>query len=219
MGQSSAEIANNYYTNGTIGRIVHNIAGYSADADDLIQELYLSLAVIPISKIAEANRKGEMAYYITRMVINQFRSKTSKFHYTYRKHRDTQTSTTMLVNMEDDSVNSFETPYIFIKEEDQMDSQREIKRWFTIPDTDSVRQCVEKYAEAITSPRNERELQIKKILPFLTLYERKFLFIYAEYKSTRKVATILGTNNRYVSYAIKELKDKLKLLNSYVCSC
>ncbi len=215
---NSIDIANHFYTNGTMGRIVHNIAGYSADADDLIQDLYLSMVSIPIAKIAEAHRKGEMAYYITRIVLNQFRSKTSKFHYTYRKPREGNTSTDALLNIPDDQINSFETPHIYLKEIAKMEAQREIKRWFEIPDTDSVARCIKKYSDAMETTHTERIRQMKKVLPFLTPYERKFLFIYAEYKTTRKVATVLGTNNRYVSYAIKELKDKLKLLNEYVCT-
>lgn len=52
--------------------------------DDLAQDIYFSL--LTKDNIEELYEKGELDYYVSKMVINQLKSTNSPFYYTYRKN-------------------------------------------------------------------------------------------------------------------------------------
>ena len=56
------------------------------DADDFYQDLYLVMADKNLSKMTKIYEANEMEQYIYIIIRNNLQSKTSRYHYTYRKH-------------------------------------------------------------------------------------------------------------------------------------
>lgn len=84
---------------GVIEEITEHIAGRIGENErDLIQDIYVYLLELPDEKLKGMQDRKEMRWYITRMILNQYNSKTSDFYKKYRKsqlertednHRDT----------------------------------------------------------------------------------------------------------------------------------
>lgn len=76
-----------------IEETVQNVAKMRLEDDpslkDLCQDLYLSLLTKDPEKIEEIYRKGDMRFYVTRMVLNNLRSKNSPYFYLYKKNLPT----------------------------------------------------------------------------------------------------------------------------------
>lgn len=74
----------------TMKQMARNIA--PGDYSDLTHEVILQLYDIDEAKLAPLIESGAIRFWIVRMLINNYRSKTSKYHYKYRKpaerHRD-----------------------------------------------------------------------------------------------------------------------------------
>ncbi len=54
--------------------------------DDIAQMVYLILLETDEEKIIGMYERDELRFYITRIVLNNYNSKTSPFHKTYRKY-------------------------------------------------------------------------------------------------------------------------------------
>lgn len=59
----------------------------SDDLKDLAQMTYLDLLEKDATQIEEMYENGSLRFYITRMLVNQLQSKTSRYHYIYRRQR------------------------------------------------------------------------------------------------------------------------------------
>ena len=74
-----------------IEQTTQNIAKMRLEDDpslkDLCQDLYLSLLTKDPKKIEEIWNKGDMKFFVTRMVLNQLRSKNSPYFYLFKKNR------------------------------------------------------------------------------------------------------------------------------------
>lgn len=72
-----------------VGKIIRNIAKNSADPDlkDLEQDIYLQLMEKDEEMIENLYENGQLNYYITKIAINNIKSKTSRFYYTYKKNK------------------------------------------------------------------------------------------------------------------------------------
>ena len=83
-----------------IDQIIKNVAKNSTDEDfkDLKQDICLELLEKPEELLQGICERGQIGYYITRIVVNNINSKTSRFYYTYRKNKMVTTS------MEDASI-------------------------------------------------------------------------------------------------------------------
>lgn len=70
--------------------LVENIAHQSlnADLEDLCQMVYIILLEYDEQRILDLWENGQMKYFITRIVVNQYRSVNSPFHYIFRKHQE-----------------------------------------------------------------------------------------------------------------------------------
>jgi DNA-directed RNA polymerase specialized sigma24 family protein len=55
---------------------------------DLYQELFIILLMQPEAKIEEMYLKGQLKWFVVRILKNQFESKTSPFYKKYGKYRD-----------------------------------------------------------------------------------------------------------------------------------
>lgn len=72
-----------------VERMVENITHSSSpELSDLAQEIYLALLNYDNDKIVDLFVNEQINYFIARIVLNQFRSKTSPFHITYRKFQE-----------------------------------------------------------------------------------------------------------------------------------
>lgn len=69
-----------------VEEIVHNIGGNTDDdLQDLIQDLYIDLMNKPDTLIQSLYNNKQFNFYITKMVLNNVRSKNSPFFSTYKK--------------------------------------------------------------------------------------------------------------------------------------
>ena len=79
---------------GKLKEISLNIAGIKEQEDLLhfvIEELYKCDTV----RIREIIEKKQMTFYVVRIMLNQHHSKTSRYHYKYRKYYDYHITTTI----------------------------------------------------------------------------------------------------------------------------
>ena len=68
-----------------VENIVTNLGVKASYKDDLIQELFLILLDYDKDKLEEIYKSDSINYFVTRVAINQYYSKTSPFYKTYRK--------------------------------------------------------------------------------------------------------------------------------------
>lgn len=74
--------------------MVENIAhrALSPDLKDLCQMVYLILLEYDEDKLRDLWDKGQINFFLARIVINQYRSSNSPFHSIYRKHQERSVS-------------------------------------------------------------------------------------------------------------------------------
>ena len=72
-----------------LDQIINNIAKDAKDEDlnDLKQDIYLELLEKNEDWLFGIYERGQMNYYLTRIVLNNINSKTSPFYYRYRKYK------------------------------------------------------------------------------------------------------------------------------------
>lgn len=72
-----------------LDQIINNIAKDAKDEDlnDLKQDIYLELLEKNEEWLFGIYERGQMNYYLTRIVMNNINSKTSPFYYRYRKYK------------------------------------------------------------------------------------------------------------------------------------
>ena len=70
--------------------MVENIAHHelTADLNDLCQMVYLVLLEYDESKLQDLWEHNEMDFFLARVILNQYRSNNSPFHYTIRKFKE-----------------------------------------------------------------------------------------------------------------------------------
>ena len=83
------EIVDELSKNNTVEKIVFKLLPSSRNPfdcpEDLIQDIYLILLNSDENLIVALYNKGELGFYILRVVRNQLLSKNSKYYYTYIK--------------------------------------------------------------------------------------------------------------------------------------
>lgn len=90
-----------------------------------------------------------------------------------------------------------------------------MKKRFDIPKNDFIDSVINKYSYCTPgNSTNEQEEILFEALTLLDDYEKSVLFLYTEFKSSRKLARAVGSNNNYTSNSIKEIKSiVLKKIN------
>jgi DNA-directed RNA polymerase specialized sigma24 family protein len=71
-----------------VEQIVLRISGsdtLTANLQDLVQMLYLTLLEYDEDKLVTLYEEGSLRFFLVRIIKNQWHSNTSPFHYTYRK--------------------------------------------------------------------------------------------------------------------------------------
>lgn len=76
------EIANNKVVEDIIFNITHTYI------DDLAQDTYLTLLEKEDNLITQLYKDNQLNYYITRIILNNIRSTTSPYYYTYLKNQE-----------------------------------------------------------------------------------------------------------------------------------
>ena len=75
--------------NRTVETIIQNITKSEDDTlNDLSQMLYEDLLLKDDDKIIQLYNDNQLQYFITRMVLNSIKSKTSRYYYLFAKHND-----------------------------------------------------------------------------------------------------------------------------------
>lgn len=99
------------YHSGDIRKACVSIGG-TQWADDLQQEVLLVLLEKPEAKILDAHSKGYLRFYVVRIIMNFYQSKTAGFHSKYR-HLDENIP--LDFDIEDDSEQKDDSQYIALE--------------------------------------------------------------------------------------------------------
>ena len=83
--------------------MVENIAhqALTADLKDLCQMVYLILLEYDESKLLDLWENDQINFFLARIIINQYRSTTSPFHYMFRKFQERSVSIGTGVNIDE----------------------------------------------------------------------------------------------------------------------
>ena len=75
--------------NRTVETIIQNITKSEDDTlNDLSQMLYEDLLLKDDDNIIQLYNDNQLQYFITRMVLNSIKSKTSRYYYLFARHND-----------------------------------------------------------------------------------------------------------------------------------
>jgi DNA-directed RNA polymerase specialized sigma24 family protein len=74
--------------------MAHNIAG-KKNKDDLLSFVIEELYKCDKERIDEIIEKKQLTFYIARVMLNQYHSKTSRYYYKYNKYYEYHTTTTI----------------------------------------------------------------------------------------------------------------------------
>ena len=74
--------------------IAYNITS-GKDDEDLLSFVIEELYKCDTKRINEIIKKKQMTFYVVRIMLNQYQSKTSRYHYKYRKYYEYHTTTTI----------------------------------------------------------------------------------------------------------------------------
>lgn len=88
------DIIDKIFQSGQLKSIIRNISKNSEDEDfkDLEQDIYMELLEKPENVIESIYLRGQINYYLTRIVTNNIKSKTSRFYYKYKKNKKIETN-------------------------------------------------------------------------------------------------------------------------------
>ena len=81
------EIAQYISDNHLIEDIVHNLRVPSTYAEDLIQEMYLVVLEYDEAKLTAIYEKNQLNFWLSRVISNNWNSKTSRSYKKYRKEQ------------------------------------------------------------------------------------------------------------------------------------
>lgn len=89
--RTNAQIINEIANNGLVEEIINGVS-YSKfenteNIKDLAQDIYLQLLQMRTDKLNELYDKGQLRYWIARIVVNSIHSKTSPYYYQYKKEQ------------------------------------------------------------------------------------------------------------------------------------
>lgn len=82
------EIARDRMIEDIIGNLKASASEKKQDLQDLKQMIYLELLEKDSETIEKMYDKGCLKYFVTRMIINNIQSKTSKYYYMFKKNKN-----------------------------------------------------------------------------------------------------------------------------------
>jgi hypothetical protein len=80
------EIIENLNKDQVIETIAHNLRVDSEFFDDLVQEIYLIVLQYDNEKLNDIWSKGQIKFWLSRVMMNTWNSRTSRFFKTYKKY-------------------------------------------------------------------------------------------------------------------------------------
>lgn len=83
-----------------VEELCRNIGVSSNYIDDLTQEVYLIMLEYDQEKLKEIYERGDIKYWLTRVITNQYCSNTSPFYKKYRKYYDFVDDNNLEIGME-----------------------------------------------------------------------------------------------------------------------
>lgn len=90
MDKRKYDIINELAENKTIEEIINNIAQNPCEDTlrDLSQMLYEDLLLKDADKIVRMYDEEQLQFFLTRMVLNSVKSKTSRYYYLFKKYNN-----------------------------------------------------------------------------------------------------------------------------------
>lgn len=88
-------------SSGDVKSIIDNMVVEDRHKDDLFQELMLILLEYDNKKLSEIYKKGQIKFFASRILCNQYYSVHSFFYKTYKKYEDNKYNLTDNINKED----------------------------------------------------------------------------------------------------------------------
>lgn len=86
--------------NKVVEELCKNIGVNSNYIDDLVQEVYLIMLEYDQEKLKEIYEKGDIKFWLTRVITNQYCSNTSPFYKKFRKYYDFVDDNNLEIGME-----------------------------------------------------------------------------------------------------------------------
>ena len=81
-----AQIANERMVEAMVQNIAHQ--ALNDDLSDLCQMIYVLLLEYDEEKLQDLWEHNQIRFFLARIIVNQYRSSTSSFHYTFRKFQE-----------------------------------------------------------------------------------------------------------------------------------
>jgi hypothetical protein len=94
---TKSEIINQLAIERKVEELISNItkAPLTEGEEDLAQDIYLALLEKNDRLIEQLYKDNQLIYFITRMLINNLRSKTSPYYYKYKRYENNKTNLTV----------------------------------------------------------------------------------------------------------------------------
>jgi hypothetical protein len=94
---TKSEIINQLAIERKVEELISNItkAPPTEGEEDLAQDIYLALLEKNDRLIEQLYKDNQLIYFITRMLINNLRSKTSPYYYKYKRYENNKTNFTV----------------------------------------------------------------------------------------------------------------------------
>ena len=94
--------------------LVENIAHHSLTADlkDLCQMVYLVLLEYDATKLLDLWENNQINFFLARIIINQYRSSNSPFHYIFRKLQERCVYMGVGADINDDALERINRDYV-----------------------------------------------------------------------------------------------------------
>jgi hypothetical protein len=111
---TKAEIIDLLATRKKVEAMVENIAHHelTADLKDLCQIVYLVLLEYDESKLQDLWANDEMDFFLARVIVNQYRSSNSPFHYQIRRMRERSVSIGVGADINDAAIERIKRDYV-----------------------------------------------------------------------------------------------------------
>lgn len=108
--------------------MAHNVTGGSQDKNDLFSFIIEELYAIDKKKINVLIKKKQLTFYVARIMLNQYYSKTSRYYYKYKKYYSlavTEINDTITTNYKTDKEKEKKQEFI-----DMINNKLEQCHWF-----------------------------------------------------------------------------------------
>lgn len=175
-----------------VEQIARNIAGSGDLIDDLTQTVYEALLTYREESIVSMCERGEIRFFIARLVLNQYRSRTSPFFMRHRRF-----------SYDSDPIDTAGNVTAYPPDAQRHSTRAE--RHKTVAD---LRWAVKHWQDSRDDDTDEG-VDIRHRIAQLSLVERTMLIVYAETGSLRQTARFFGVGKNTIRNRIIEIRKAL----------